>query len=253
MYMAHERRRYILRLLEQRKHIRSSALARELGVTDETIRTDLVALQQRGLLQRVHGGARYIPPMAHNPECATQRLDSQLAQLIIPHIPAHARVFLEPGVISMAIIAHLGEHPCSIVTNSPDIMRALAPPALPQELICTGGILNKQEKLLESVTARQSLQVDIAILCPHSISPGSIAYHSPLRALWAQAAAQSAARTILAAPSHHLNMQAQHSIPCTPHLLITEDNLPPEFHNMPVLTVPYISPDSFTAGDAFDY
>lgn len=253
MYMAHERRRYILRLLEQRKHIRSSSLAQELGVTDETIRTDLVALQQRGLLQRVHGGARYIPPMAHNPECASQRLDSQLAQLITPHIPAHARVYLEPGVISMAIIAHLGELPCSIVTNSPDIMRALAPPAIPQTLICTGGTLSKHEKLLESEAARQNLQVDIAILCPHAISPRNIAYRSPLRALWAQTATQSAARTILAAPSHHLGIQAEHSIPCTPYLLVTEDNLPPEFHNIPVQTVPYISPDSFTTGDAFDY
>lgn len=253
MYMAHERRRYILRLLEQRKHIRSSSLAQELGVTDETIRTDLVALQQRGLLQRVHGGARYVPPVANNPECSTQRLDSQLAQLIIPHIPAHARVFLEPSVISTAIIAHLGEHPCSIVTNSLDIMRAMAPPAMPQELICTGGSLVKQEKLLESPDARLHLQVDVAILCPHTVATQSIGYQSPLRALWAQAAIKAARRTIIAAPSHRLGMQAPHSIPCRPHLLITEDNLPPEFLHTPVQTVPYVSPDSFAMGDAFDY
>lgn len=253
MYMAHERRRYILRLLEQRKHIRSSTLAQELGVTDETIRTDLVALQQRGLLQRVHGGARYTPPTAHNPECTAQRLDSQLAQLVIPHIPPHARVYLEPGIISLAIIAHLGEHPCTIVTNSPDIMRAMAPPALPQELICTGGTLIKKEKLLENKVARQNLAVDVAILSPHAVTPTHIAYRTPLRALWAQAAIEAAQLTLIAVPSQKLGQQAECSIPCTPNLLITEDHLPPEFHSTPVQTVPYISPDSFTAGDAFDY
>lgn len=253
MYMAHERRRYILRLLEQRKHIRSSALAQELGVTDETIRTDLVALQKRGLLQRVHGGARYTPPVAHNPACAAHRLDSQLAQLIIPHIPPHARVYLEPGIISLAIIAHLGEHPCTIVTNSPDIMRAMAPPALPQELICTGGTLIKQEKLLESEAARHNLAVDVAILCPHAVAPAYIAYHSPLRALWARAAIRAAQCTLIAVPAQKLGQQAEHRVSCTPNLLITEDHLPPEFHDTPAETVPYISPDSFTAGDAFDY
>ena len=64
MYVAQERRAYILRLLQQRGSIRSASLARELGVTDETIRTDLVDLQAQGLLQRVHGGARYTLPWA---------------------------------------------------------------------------------------------------------------------------------------------------------------------------------------------
>ena len=63
MYVAQERRAYILRLLQQRGSIRSASLARELGVTDETIRTDLVDLQAQGLLQRVHGGARYTLPV----------------------------------------------------------------------------------------------------------------------------------------------------------------------------------------------
>lgn len=253
MYMAHERRRYILRLLEQRKHIRSAHLARELGVTDETIRTDLVTLQKLGLLQRVHGGARYIPPVANNASCPTHRLDSQLALALIPHIPAHATIFLEPGVLAMAIIAHLGEHPCSILTNSPDIMRALAPPATPQTIICTGGTLVKEEKLLEDEWARQNMKIDVAILSPPSISPTQIAYHSALRARWAQAAIQAAGKTIMVAPSRALGAPAQHSVPCTPHLLITEDNLPPNFLSIKTQTVPYISPDSFSADDTFDY
>jgi DeoR/GlpR family transcriptional regulator of sugar metabolism len=80
MYMAQERRQYILRLLEQRGSVRTTALARELGVTDETIRTDLVDMQARALLQRMHGGARYIMPTVPTAS-DSPRLDVQLAQL----------------------------------------------------------------------------------------------------------------------------------------------------------------------------
>lgn len=251
--MAHERRRYILRLLEQRKHIRSAHLAQELGVTDETIRTDLVTLQKLGLLQRVHGGARYTPPTAHNAACPAHRLDSQLALALIPHIPAHATLYLEPGVITMAILAHLGELPCSILTNSPDIMRALAPPATPQTLICTGGTLIKNEKLLECEDARQKMKIDVAILTPPALSPTDIFYHSALRARWAQSAIHAAHTTIIVAPAQALGSQAPFAVPCRPHLLITEDNLPQEFSTVKTLTVPYVSPDSFTTSDTFDY
>lgn len=253
MYMAHERRRYILRLLEQRKHIRSNTLAQELGVTDETIRTDLVTLQKLGLLQRVHGGARYVPPTPHHPACAEHRLDSQLALAIIPHIPPHARIFLEPGTIAMALIAHLGDHPCCIVTHSPEILRAAAPPAIPQELICTGGLLNKEEKLFDSAEARSQLQADVAILSPPAVGRDYIAYHSYLRSQWARAAIQAASSTIVAVPARALEQQAAHSIPYTPQRLITEDHIPAHFSGLTIETVPYISPDSFTTGDAFDY
>ncbi len=253
MYMAHERRRYILRLLQQRKYLRSSALAQELGVTDETIRTDLVALQKLGLLQREHGGARFIPPLRSNPHCHTQRLDSQLAAQTIPHIPPHARLYLDSGTCAAALIAHLGEHPCTIVTNSLDLMRAAAPPAIPQHIICTGGSLIKKEKMLDSEEARAQLQIDIAILSPHAIQPGNIAYNSSLRAQWAKAAIQAAAHTIIVVPAHALNAHAEHIVPCIPNLLITEDNLPPSFSAYTVETVPYISQDSFAPPDAFDY
>ncbi|MBR2145626.1 MAG: DeoR/GlpR transcriptional regulator, partial [Akkermansia sp.] len=63
MYVAKERRAYILRLLQQQGSLHSATLARELGVTDETIRTDLVAMQNQGLLKRTHGGAEYILPL----------------------------------------------------------------------------------------------------------------------------------------------------------------------------------------------
>lgn len=52
-----ERRQQILRWLVEQDRITVNWLASTLGVTKETIRTDLNALAEQGLVQRCHGGA----------------------------------------------------------------------------------------------------------------------------------------------------------------------------------------------------
>ncbi|MDP4164087.1 MAG: DeoR/GlpR family DNA-binding transcription regulator [Bacillota bacterium] len=52
-----ERQEYILDLLEKEKKILVTNLAKDLGVTPETIRRDLDTLEKEKKLQRVHGGA----------------------------------------------------------------------------------------------------------------------------------------------------------------------------------------------------
>lgn len=51
------RHEYLLRELELRGSVRASAVAEVLGVTEVTIRRDIIALDRAGRLARVHGGA----------------------------------------------------------------------------------------------------------------------------------------------------------------------------------------------------
>lgn len=51
------RHEYLLRELELRGSVRASAVAEVLGVTEVTIRRDIIALERAGRLARVHGGA----------------------------------------------------------------------------------------------------------------------------------------------------------------------------------------------------
>lgn len=51
------RREHLLRELELRGSVRASVVAAELGVTEVTIRRDIIAMDRDGLLARVHGGA----------------------------------------------------------------------------------------------------------------------------------------------------------------------------------------------------
>lgn len=57
-----DRHKRILDLLQVRQQLTTEALAGDLGVSRETVRRDLIELEQAGHLSRVHGGAVPSPP-----------------------------------------------------------------------------------------------------------------------------------------------------------------------------------------------
>lgn len=244
MYVPHERRALILRLLEQRGSMRSAELARELGVTEETIRTDIIALHQRRLLHRVHGGARFTPPNGGE-EDAT-RLDCQLAARLARHVQPGMVIYADAGPLMQALLACLSHCPCTFIAPSPRMLTALLPKALPQQAIAPPGLLDKESLLIDCDAPAAFLKkhrVQLALLTPPSIpQPGTIAYQHTVRAKWAAAATQVAQHTIVAAPAPVFYTQAPYSVSCTPHLLIAEDNLPSSFDSLNLELVPYLSP-----------
>lgn len=260
MYLAHERRTYILRLLETRGSLRSATLAQELGVTDETIRTDLVQLQAEGLLKRVHGGALYIPPTPTLTPQEHQRLDVQLAQIIAAHIPTGSRIFLADPPLATALAASLREKPCTFITPTPALITQLSPPALPHRIISTGGELDKTSAILRPespTTTLRDLAPDLALLSPPAVTPRSVSYPQPATAAWVQALVTLSIPCLIAVPSIALHQQAHITIPLSPHLLATEDNLPSNFtEQLPpgiLHTVPYITRPSQETNDDWEF
>ncbi len=256
MYVAQERRAYILRLLQQRGSIRSATLARELGVTDETIRTDLVDMQAQGLLQRVHGGAKYILPTPGRDTSA--RPDCQLAQLAVRHIREGMSIYLDANPLSLVLVSQLGELPCTLLTNSPELLSKLTAGTLPQQVVCLGGRLNKECGLLDSPAAIESLQgenrPDIALLTPPAVRSNVAAYRHPLHTGWARAAAAAADKTLLMVPSQALYAHALHAFPLPEgSTIITENNLPTGFSHPDTELIPYISAEDLLQTDNFNY
>lgn len=83
MHLARARHEYLLRELKLRGSVRSTELATTLGVSEVTIRRDVVELARRGLLARVHGGAIALtaerePAAAHT-----------LVGIVVPHSSQH--------------------------------------------------------------------------------------------------------------------------------------------------------------------
>ncbi len=84
-----ERRSQILQWLDEHERVTVNGLASQLGVTRETIRTDLSALAQQGLVQRCYGGAialrrnlqEKLISESGNFEVLLQRLQSRKGQI----------------------------------------------------------------------------------------------------------------------------------------------------------------------------
>lgn len=252
MYVPHERRALILRLLEQRGYVRTGALAQELGVTEETIRTDLIAMHASKLLCRVHGGAKYTPPTGGEEDGA--RLDCQLIARLLPHLERGERLYLDDGLLAYALLPHLAKLECSIATASPRLALAAAAPALKLRVTMPAGRLDTKSQwiapLHEADRAAFLSGINTALLFPPALpAPDCVAYPHDACAAWAAASARAAARTIITTSAHAFYTTAEHTAACSPLLLISEDNLPPGFETLPTELVPYLSPADLRWGE----
>ncbi len=257
--MAHERRAHILRLLAERGSIRSAALAAELGVTDETIRTDLVLLEREGQLRRRHGGAEFLPlPPRGNSSAHTTRLDYQLASALLPHIPAATRLLVDASRLTPSLLGMLHERPLTLITHSPELLQQEAAEVVPHRLTCIGGELEKaSRRLIPAPAALAALAPAVAVLSPERVelrgSEVAIAYRHLADMLWAQEALTHAACLLLAFPSSAITPWTGLALPCSPHLMVTEDNLPEGAAPPHLQLLPYLDPASLLPDNSFDY
>jgi DeoR family transcriptional regulator of aga operon len=144
-----ERRRLLLALVRASDFARIPALSERFGVSKVTIRNDLAALAERGLVIRVHGGA--IPSTAsserafeaRSPVAADEKL--AIAEAAMAMLKSRDTLVLDVGTTTMAIAHALLEHTeltgLVVFTNALNIALALSP-AIPRiEVMVTGGTL----------------------------------------------------------------------------------------------------------------
>ena len=244
MYVPHERRSLLLSLLERRGYLRTAGVAHELGVTEETVRNDFIALQQQNLLRRVHGGARYVPPTGSDDDAV--RMESQFIRLILSHVPENACIYADDTPLLRHALAQLDRGSCSLLTPSLRMADALRAPALTQSITLPGGVLDKQTRLIlaegGALDFMHAHRPDLALLCPAvAASPQSIAYEHALQAEWAHAACQTAKQIVLILRPEITINGAGHRIPCTPHFLIAPSDIPSSFLTAPHELIPVVT------------
>ena len=95
--LARQRQAFILERVREDGAVSVADLVRELGVSDMTVRRDLEILDERGLLEKVHGGATILPGSAlFEPEVRGQVLDCSQAEK--DAIADAAAALVEPGM-----------------------------------------------------------------------------------------------------------------------------------------------------------
>ena len=180
--MSEARRQHLARLIASRGFLRVTDAAAELGVSDVTIRADLSALESRGSILRVHGGA--MPTAAVRESSLEASLDRDAAAKLAIGREAAAMVtsgtslYVDAGSTCMALAEALVDRSdltdLVIVTSGLTIALALEP-ALPRfTVIVTGGTLRPlQHSLVNPFAAPMIafLRLDMAFIGCNGIHP----------------------------------------------------------------------------------
>ncbi|MFT7587582.1 MAG: ribose transport system substrate-binding protein [Cellvibrionaceae bacterium] len=160
-----ERRQAIERVLEERPGIKTVELAKLLDVSIGTIRNDLRAMQDRGRVSRVHGGAVLIAQGEMNwPDAVPNEVAKRrMAKRAVEMISNGDAIWLDAGTsVQMLVPLLIQRQDLTIVTNGLRVALELAEQGLHQVLLI-GGRVGKDglytigtgnERLLEAVNIR---------------------------------------------------------------------------------------------------
>lgn len=181
--LARQRQARILERVREDGAVRVAELARELGVSDMTIRRDLDVLSDRGLLDKVHGGATTTED--HSPFEPTFVAKSSRQQAEKDAIAVAAASLVEPGMAialsagttTHALARRLVDTPrITVVTNSIPVSDVLHHGGRPdQTIILTGGVRTPSEALVGpfAVAALRTVHVDLVFMGVHGMDPHS--------------------------------------------------------------------------------
>ncbi|WP_166442851.1 DeoR/GlpR family DNA-binding transcription regulator [Phragmitibacter flavus] len=141
--MTSERQHLILQRVQNDGFVRNADLVAEFGVSDETIRKDLTALEKLGRLVRNHGGAarpdsdRFELPLPERTAHNSQEKE-WIAQLAAGWIGRKETIFLDASSTVLRLADFLPAMPMTVVTNAHHVVMRLA--ERPEvTLVCTGG------------------------------------------------------------------------------------------------------------------
>ena len=144
-----ERQQRILEILRDAFTIRSSSLSKLLGVSEMTIRRDLDILEQRGLVERTHGGAvfrqervagkfHYRSSIKENPV-----IKQQIAQSAASMIEPHDVVYIGEGTTASMVVRFVEPAlPFTIFTNNLGVISEREVTNMAAELVLLPGTYN---------------------------------------------------------------------------------------------------------------
>jgi DeoR/GlpR family transcriptional regulator of sugar metabolism len=178
-----QRQALILERVREHGAVRVSDLVHALGVSDMTVRRDLELLQERGLLEKVHGGAAAIEGSSlFEPgftakstlmETEKELIAVSAAALVMPG----TAIAISAGTTTFALAKRLTDIPgLTVLTNSVPVADVLHVDGRPdQTVILSGGVRTPSDALVGpfAVDVIRSLHVDTVFMGSHGMDAKS--------------------------------------------------------------------------------
>ncbi len=145
-----ERQLWILDKLSTDRKVSLVTLSKELDVSYDSIRRDIIELEERGLLKKVHGGAianTYLPMRVRKAMGIPNAEISSLAQKAQKLFQPGQIILMDGGTTNLYIAEQLPRNlEVTIITNSPPLANALVNhPKI--EVILLGGSFHKRYQI----------------------------------------------------------------------------------------------------------
>ncbi|WP_192984204.1 DeoR/GlpR family DNA-binding transcription regulator [Pseudomonas sp. EggHat1] len=155
-----QRRHAILAMLAEQGEVSVDALAQHFATSEVTIRKDLAALEKNGLLLRRYGGAVPVPQeLIGEPTQPISPYKQAIARAGVARIREHARIIIDSGTTTAAMIPQLGHKPGLVVmTNSLGVANALRELEHEPVLLMTGGTWDPHSESFQGQVAEQVLR-----------------------------------------------------------------------------------------------
>ncbi len=165
-----ERRNEIAQLLVRDGNIKASELAKKFAVSTETIRKDLIYLENQGIAQKSYGGAVAATELVERPvalkELEYMDVKTAIASKALEMIPEKGVVLLDAGSTNYALAKQLTlRKDLTIFTNSILALNVLSDSE--NEVFALGGRVRGSSKGIVGAWAMQALQsihIDVAFL-----------------------------------------------------------------------------------------
>ena len=181
--LARQRQNLILERVREQGAVRVADLVRALGVSDMTVRRDLEILHERGLIEKVHGGAAAIEGSALFEPGFTvkstlmQREKSVIAGCAASLVTPGTAIAISAGTTTFALARRLIDCPgLTVLTNSVPVADVLYKDGRPdQTVILSGGVRTPSDALVGpfAVEVIRSLHVDTVFLGSHGMDARS--------------------------------------------------------------------------------
>ncbi|MEB0039099.1 MULTISPECIES: DeoR family transcriptional regulator [unclassified Pseudomonas] len=155
-----QRRHNLLAVLNELGDVSVDDMAKRFETSEVTIRKDLAALEGDGLLLRRYGGAVALPHELIADSCQpVSKYKLAIARAAVARIREHARIIVDSGSTTAALISELGSLSGLVVmTNSLQVATALSELEREPVLLMTGGTWDPHSESFQGQVAEQVLR-----------------------------------------------------------------------------------------------
>lgn len=216
MSLTEQRWDRILSVAAERQKVTVNDLALELDVSRETIRRDLSQLDERGLLQKVHGGAVHVHSASEGAFRKRQGQNAKekntIAQLVNELLKPGESVMMNAGTTVYAVAnAIASRDDLTVITNSLDIASRLLHGHGGNSVVLLGGNLGRDSQTYGEMTMEEirRFRVDHAVLTIGAMDTTSIFFDFSIEiASVARAMMQQARQITIVADNQKLGRTA---------------------------------------------